>query len=319
MQFSTYGLGEFTVGSNGIIAGNSKVELCIFPSISDKTQKMILPLSKHAIIAPVLEHDGTCFVGDEDGVFYAYDLKTGLKWTYQTGNKIAGGAVRGKDVILVGSYDQKLYALAPQDGTLLFTVECDSFINSSPILSESGDTVFLGSCDGAIRKINAKTGKITSQIDLSSPIPASPVLYDGVLYAVTHVGSLVAIQAEPFTLLYKMEVSSSYTSSPYAVDTFIFLTDDDGRITIYSRGNGKRLSVLEDTEKMTPLRTGNHSDFYAVSRRGKLYRYRKSNEGWNRDLLNDFQTDCRSSCQLFGHSIIFADDSGGLYFYEVSP
>ena len=222
-------------------------------------------------------------------------------------------------IVLVGSYDQKLYAFNPEDGKLLYVVDCESFINGSPVLTESGETVFLGSCDGVIRKINTKTGEITGRIDLQSPIPASPVLYDGILYAVTHGGSLVAIETEPFILLYEMALPSSYTSSPYVVDSLICLTDDDDHITVYSRDNGEIIAVLEDKEDMTPLQAGAMSDYYAVSRRGKLYQYRMNNEGLSRVLLHDFQSDCRSSCKLMDYSIIFADESGGLYFYKVSP
>lgn len=320
INLGTSQFGEISISSSRIIAGNANGDLCVFDTYDNVTQKLVIPLSKNSIIAPILEHEDICYVGDESGVFYAYHIKTGLKWTYQTGNKIAGGAVWAEGIVLVGSYDQKLYAFEPENGKLLYTVKCDSFINGSPALSESGNTIYIGSCDGSIRQINVITGTVTGQVDLSSPIPASPVLFDGILYAVTHGGTIVAIKTEPFTIIYEVKLPSTFTSSPYPTDHFIFLTDDVGRITVHSRKDGKILSILENKEKMTPLITGSMNDYYAISKSGKLIRYRYNNQKdeWKRYLLNDFQTDCLSGCQQFGSTIYFADDSGGLFYYKVS-
>lgn len=319
IQLGTSELGEPVYVSGRIIAGNSKGELCIFKSVSIGAQVKVSVVSKSAITAPVLVKNNVCFVGDEDGTFWAYEPGKGVRWFYKTGNKIAGAAQWYRDLVLVGSYDQNLYAFDPESGRLRYKVECDSFINGSPVCSKSGDAIFFGSCDGILRKIEAKSGKISGEIDLGSPIPASPVLYDDMLYAVTHEGELAEIGAEPFSIHYKAKLPGSYVSAPYVSGDFIFLTDSNGGITVHSRKDGKRLAILEVKEKMTPLQAGNKSGFYAVSARGKLYRYQKSNGQWKRDLLHDFQTDCRRSCRLFGGALIIADENGGLYFYEVSP
>lgn len=319
IRLGTSELGEPVYASGGIIAGNAKGELCIFKSVSTGAKVKVTAISKSAITAPVLVKDNVCFVGDEDGTFWAYDMDKGMKWTYKTGNKIAGAAQWYKDLVLVGSYDQNLYAFEPESGILRYKVECGSFINGSPVCSRSGDAIFFGSCDGILRKIETESGKISGEIDLGSPIPASPVLHDNMLYAVTHEGELAAVRTEPFSTIYKAKQPDSYVSAPYVNGDFIFLTSTDGKITVHSREDGKLLSTLEAKEKMTPLQAGGKSVFYAVSARGKLYRYQKNNERWTRDLLHDFQTDCRRSCRLFGGSLIIADENGGLYFYEVSP
>lgn len=310
-------LGEITVNQDSIYVGNAKGDVCVLATLDGHAEMKTVPISKHAITAPILVHDGVCFVGDEDGNFYAYDLKMGLKWRYKTGNRIAGGATWAMGKVLVGSYDQKLYAFNPENGQIIYSVDCDSFINGTPILSNSGDTVFLGSCDGVIRKINVETGEVLGHIDLESPIPASPVLYDGMLYAVTHGGKLVAIDLQTFSERYSVDLPSSYTSSPCAFESLLFLTDDDGNITAYVRENGSRFSVLQVNEKMTPLSAGDATQFYAISKRGRLYQYQWL-KGWNVKLLYDFQTDCQSSCQLIGQTIYFADESGGLYYFKVA-
>lgn len=319
IQLGTSELGEPVYASGKIIAGNSKGELCVFSSVSAGASAKVIPMAKSAILAPVLLKDNVCFVGDEDGTFWAYDLDKGLKWNYKTDNKIAGAAKWYKDLVLVGSYDCNLYAFEPESGKVRYKVECDSFINGSPVCSESGNAIFFGSCDGVLRKIDAKSGKLSGQVNLDSPIPASPVLYDDILYAITHEGELAAVKSQPFSVLYRVNLSGSYVSVPYVNRDFIFLTDSNGGITVHARKDGKHLSILETKEKMTPLQAGDKSGFYAVSTRGKLYRYQENNGQWKRTLLHDFQTDCSRSCRLFGNKLIIVDENGGLYFYEVYP
>jgi outer membrane protein assembly factor BamB len=318
IQLGTSELGEPAYVSGKIVVGNAKGELRVFKSVSAGALAEVIPMSKSAIIAPVFMKNNVCFVGDEDGKFWAYDLAKGIKWTYKTGNKITGAAQWYDDLILVGSYDQNLYAFEPESGKLRYKVECESFINGSPVCSESAKAIFFGSCDGILREIETESGKVVGEIDLGSPIPASPVLYDDILYLLTHDGELVAVRTKPFSILYRMKLSGAYVSSPYIFDEFVFLTDSNGGITVHSRSDGKRLAILEAKENMTPLQTGDQSGFYAVSNRGKLYRYQLHNGQWARDLLHDFQTDCRRSCRLFGEALIIVDENGGLYFYEVS-
>ncbi|MFG0250677.1 MAG: PQQ-binding-like beta-propeller repeat protein [Phycisphaeraceae bacterium JB051] len=318
IQLLTSELGELTACPSGIIAGNSNGEIQVFTSLKANTTGKIYKLSNNPISAPVLEHHNVYYVGDEQGIFYAFDPQSGIKWTYQTGNKIMGGAIYANGKILVGSYDQKLYAFDPDNGTLNYTVECDSYINGRPVLSESKDMIFLGSCDGMIRRINTKTGEITGQIALSSPIPSSPTLQQDMLYAITHNGTLAAINTNTFEIQYQKNNLGNYTSSPYTTEKFIFLTDTNGHINVYSRVDGSFISIIEDQQKMTPLMASNNSHYYAVSIEGKLFAYSKQNDEWEREFIHDFQTDCQHSCSVFEETCLISDTSGGLYFYEVS-
>ncbi|MDD3118360.1 MAG: PQQ-binding-like beta-propeller repeat protein [Victivallales bacterium] len=318
IQLDTSALGRITYFSGGIIAGNDHGELRIFPALKADSSPRIIPLAKSQILAAVLVKDGVCYVGDDDGFFYAYDLKKGLKWKYKTGNKIVASARWCNGLIIVGSYDQYLYAFEP-DGKLRYKIECGSYINDAPVYSASDHMVYFGSCDGILRKAALSSGRVTGQIDLESPIPSRPVMSDDILYAVTHDNGIAAVRTEPFAVLYHAKLFGSYVSAPYVDGNRIFLTDSNGRLTVHSRADGKLQSTLESQEPMTPLAAGTGRCFYAVSTRGKLYQYENSNQKWSRKLLKDFQTDCRQSCRLCGKTLVVADESGGLYFYEVSP
>ena len=169
-----------------------------------------------------------------------------------------------------------------------------------------------------IRRIDTISGEITGQIELSSPIPASPILYDNILYAITHNGTLVAISTDRFEILYQNKNPGSFTASPYPSGQYIFLTDTQGHINIHSRHDGQFIAVFEDEIEMTPLQASRSNQYYAVSSHGKLVQYTMVKNHWQRQILHDFKTDCQRSCILFNQICFITDDSGGLYFYEVS-
>jgi outer membrane protein assembly factor BamB len=170
---------------------------------------------------------------------------------------------------------------------------------------------------------------ILAEIDFESYIPETPALYDGVLYLlttrsgdvaheenVTGRGELAAVDAETFEILYRTHTTDAYMTSPYATRELLFLTDDNGKINVHSRKDGKYLITLDAEEKMTPLQAGDDSRVFAVSRNGRLYEWHRENDRWNRMLLTDLQTDCKQGCLLLEDKLIVADENGGLFYYR---
>ena len=171
-------LGELSVLSDGktLAAGNARGEVVFLrPGDSDQT----VSVSNISISAPVAEFDGICYVGDESGTFAAFTPDKGVLWTFRAGNQITGGAVRDSDgLVWFGSHDHSLYAL-DASGKLVHEVECNGQINGTPVFD--GSFVYLGSCDGKLRKIDIHTGEVVKSLDFESYIPETPVLSDGVM------------------------------------------------------------------------------------------------------------------------------------------
>ncbi len=310
-------LGGLTTAGKGIVAGNERGELLVFSSLEPDNPPIIHTLSKYPIIAPVLVKDNCYYVGDENGTFWCYSPEKGGLWSYKTGNQISGSAIYSDGLIWVGSHDQSLYALNAQTGEVHHTIECNGQINGTPLFSESDKMLYLGNCDGNLRKVDIQQGTIVGELNFESPIPESPALYGGLLYLLCHNGTLGAVDPVSFEVHYRIETGKSYVTTPYPTDSFLFLTDSDGIISVHDRKTGALITVLPEAEGMTPLRAGSDTAVYAVSQEGKLYEWKNQNGEWKPRLLQDFQTDCRTGVLLCDNVLLFADDSGGLFYYRL--
>ena len=339
VQLDTSRLGALTFWNDGIVVGNKRGEIRVFADLQPGSEPRVYQVSPYPITAPVFVKDGVFYVGDTNGRFFAFDpaiiadrsTDIGVKWSYKTGNQITGSAMLCDDMVIVGSHDYTLYAFDPETGELKYSVDCNSYINGSPLFYESQHALVFGSCDGLLRKIDVRTGEVIAEIDFEAMIPETPALFDGVLYLLIAYqgatpdgndgqakGELGAVDAETFELLWRVPTPDMYLTSPYATHEHLFITDELGKISVHARKDGSSLTTLDADEKMTPLQAGDDSQIYAVSQVGKLYAWQRENDQWRRSLLTDLQTDCTLGCRLLGDKLIVVNDNGGLFYYTLS-
>ena len=148
LQLDTVPLGALTLVPNGVVAGNSRGEIRHFSLTGDERTPAVYSVCSNAISAAVLLWGECYFVGDENGVFHAFQPGTGERWSYRTGNQITGGAVMSGNLVWVGSHDHTLYAFDPQNGKCRHEVECGGQINATPVIDPGQRYLFLGNCDG---------------------------------------------------------------------------------------------------------------------------------------------------------------------------
>ncbi len=310
-------LGKLSVLSDGTLAvGNARGEVKFFrPGEAVRT----VSVSKISISAPVAEFDGVCYVGDESGTFAAFTPDKGVLWTFKAGNQITGGAVRDSDgLVWFGSHDHSLYAL-DASGKLVHEVECNGQINGSPVFD--GAFVYLGSCDGKLRKIDIHTGEVLKSLDFESYIPETPVLANGVLYVLTHGGELVAVKADSFELLYRVKTENTFFTSPFVTESDIFLTDSNGKIHVHKRADGTYLADLPSDDSLNPICTGLDRGVYTISRRGVLSLFAvpsRLREGWSwkQYVIAKFPSDFKSGVTAAGGILAVPDEYGNVFYAE---
>ena len=303
-------LGELSVLSDGTLAaGNSRGEVVFLrPGEPVRT----IPVSKTSISAPVAEFDGVCYVGDEGGTFAAFTPERGVLWTFKAGNQITGGAVRDSDgLVWFGSHDHSLYAL-DASGKLVHEVECNGQINGSPVFD--GTFVYLGSCDGKLRKVDIHTGEVVKSLDFESYIPETPVLSDGVLYVLTHGGELAAINADSFEVLYRVKTEYTFFTSPFVTKSYVFLTDSNGKIHAHKRADGSFIADLPSDDSLNPICTGSDNGVYTISRRGKLSFFEGGT--WKQYVIAKFPSDFKSGVIAAGGILAVPDEYGNVFYAE---
>ena len=301
-------LGELSVLSDGTLAaGNARGEVKFFhPGEPVRT----VSVSDIAISAPVAEFDGVCYVGDESGTFAAFTPDKGVLWTFRSGNQITGGAVRDSGgLVWFGSHDHSLYA-QDQSGKLVHEVECGGQINGSPVFD--GTFLYLGSCDGKLRKVDIHTGEVVRELDFESYIPETPVLADGVLYVLTHGGELAAVKADDFEVMYRVATGFSFFSSPFVTARYLYLADADGRIHAYDRATGAYETDLASPDKLNPISAGTGRGVYTTSLRGRLSFFEEGK--WREHVLAEFPSDFKSGVIEAGHIFAVPDEYGNVFY-----
>jgi len=305
-------LGELSVLSDGktLAAGNARGEVKFF-RLGEPVRTV--SVSDISISAPVAEFDGVCYVGDESGNFAAFTPDKGVLWTFRAGNQITGGAVRDSDgLVWFGSHDHSLYAL-DASGKLVHEVECNGQINGTPVFD--GSFVYLGSCDGKLRKIDIHTGEIVKSLDFESYIPETPVLSGGVLYILTHGGELAAVNADSFEVLCRVKTENTFFTSPFVTESNIFLTDSNGKIHVHRRADGAYLADLPVDEPLNPICAGSDIGVYTISRWGKLSFFEGGS--WKEHVISLFLSDFKSGVIEAGDDFLAAADEYGSVFYTM--
>ncbi len=96
---------------------------------------------------PSIGADGTIYIGNRDGKFYALNPYGIIKWSYNTGN-VRSSTIGADGTIYVGSEDGNLYALNP-DGTVKWTYTTGGKVYGSVAIGSDG-TLYFGSADGYV-------------------------------------------------------------------------------------------------------------------------------------------------------------------------
>ncbi len=277
-----------------------------------------LKLSDFAITSAVRRVDDRYFVGDEDGVLHCFAADGTILWRFKTDGKITGAVVAWRDLILVGSYDQVLYALAAADGGVRWRCETKGFIHGSATLDEEQGWIFLGNCDGVLRKISAADGSVLAEIDLESPIPASVVYADGHCYLLTHDGDLLCVDGATMSISWRSATGGDATSAPLLLKNAVLTCSSAGEVAVFDRESGQEQKRLPADLRLAPLAVFSADVACGLSKRGKLYLFPAVRE-YAALLLDDMQGDVEAAPVAAEGVIAFADDHGGVWRLELPP
>jgi outer membrane protein assembly factor BamB len=142
--------------------------------------------------------DSTVYIGNLSGNFFALDVFTGQeKWKYEISAEVMGSANwvnvpdRSSKLILVGSYDTKMYCFDSKSGELIWTYATDYYINGAPATDEQ--VVVFGGCDEKLHIVHVLDGKKVGEVWAGSYIAGSAALVDGRAYVGHYDQKLVCI------------------------------------------------------------------------------------------------------------------------------
>ncbi len=161
----------------------------------------------------VVSANDVLFVGSYDKKLYAIDATTGAKrWEFLTGGNISASPAYANGIVYVGSWDKKFYAVDATTGLKKWEFLGLADFDHSPTLADN--TIFISN-NGSLLAIDALTGKQKWSVPLGAFVssPSNPVVVNGIVYTSSNGNTIFALNATDGTTKWKLQTNSEFTSS----------------------------------------------------------------------------------------------------------
>lgn len=196
--------------------------------------------------------DGVLFVSTGYGDVVAFNAATGVElWRERIGNPLRGAPTISEGRLFVVTYDNQLFALDAGDGGVLWNyvgiAETAGLIGTASPAADggvvvaplsSGELVGLRADDGRVVWTDtlARTGRVTALAELSN-INGRPAIQDGIVYAWSHAGRMVAVDVNTGARVWTQNIGG--VESPWIAGQFIYLITTDAEVLALSRRDGR--------------------------------------------------------------------------------
>ena len=218
-----------------------------------------------AVDAIPMIHNSMLYIGRIDGKLYAISLeKQDTLWTFETWGQIAASpnrmSFRGKDAIIVGSYDNYLYIIDSKNGREINRFESGYYINGA--VAQSNNFVVYGGCDGWIRVIDVVSGVQTDSLDVEIYIPASPAISGNFVYIGDHSGNIYELKlnrgkiVSHKIIMEPKDDNRKHVSVPAVSDQMLYIISDDRHVYAINRKDGSiawKYLLKGDTGESSPV------------------------------------------------------------------
>ena len=199
-------------------------------------------------------------LGTSKGKVIALDKKTGKQqWERAVSSEILVPPVEAAGIVIVQSIDGKILGLSARDGSTKWVQT-----QTEPSLSLRGTAtpivfqgvVLTGMANGSVVAVNLSDGRLIWNLPVATPqgrneierlvdIDAPPVIHNGLLFAGSYQGKVVAISLRTGRAAWSRGIST-YTGL-VADSANIYLTDDDSNVIALDQKSG---SVIWRYEKL---------------------------------------------------------------------
>jgi outer membrane protein assembly factor BamB/tRNA A-37 threonylcarbamoyl transferase component Bud32 len=148
------------------------------------------------------------------------------RWVFTCEDEIRGTPTIAKGMVLVGAYDNNLYALRPITGEFIWKYAAEGGLTGRPAVQE--DTIYVGSEDKRVHAISLPVGKVLWTYFTEGPVRSSPAVAEGHVFIGSDDNSLHAINALYGRRAWKTEVDGPVRSTPLASGERVYFGCESG-------------------------------------------------------------------------------------------
>jgi len=202
---------------------------------------------------------GHVYIGSEKAQVYALNASDGsIAWQTRVAGEALSRPVVSDGMVLVHTANGQLQALNEADGAVKWTVNLDM-----PALSLRGESApatafgaaIVGGDNGRVNAVLMQQGQLIwqqrisqatgpTEIDRLSDVDTTPVIVNGVVYALAYNGNLTAMDLRSGQVMWKRELGSV---NDFVVDgNRIYLVDQNDRLLALSTDGGVTLWTQSD-------------------------------------------------------------------------
>ena len=210
--------------------------------VDGQKQERILWVFKTKTLAssssPAIGADGTIYIGEKNGEFYALNGTTGVKkWEFQTRGVYSSPAVGADGTVYFGARDYKLYALDGVTGDKKWSVGGGSYQDFSPAIGIDG-TVYVG-MGLKVNALDGTTGTKKWEFKTGGVVNSSPAIgSDGTVYVGSYNGKLFALDGKTGIKKWFLVVGQVYSSLTIGPDGILYLGSWDNVYALKTSSKG---------------------------------------------------------------------------------
>jgi len=201
-----------------------------------------------AVEATPIIKDSVLYIGRIDGYLTAISLsKKDTLWNFETLGQISASSnvamFQNQEAIVTGSYDNYMYCINKQNGSLINKFESGYYLNGAAALWNNH--VLFGGCDAWIRIINCETGETTDSLQTDAYIPSSPAIMGNYCYVGDYSGNMYELLLENGKITGHKKISTNkskngtFVSVPAIGAHEVYFYSDNRHLISVNRRTGK--------------------------------------------------------------------------------
>ena len=227
------------------------------------------------IVGGITVYQGRVYAATTAGTVIVLDAVSGeKKWEVAVGGQLWSTPVISDDLLVIGSFDRRLYAIDAETGTKIWSFETDGPIVTTPVVSSAN--IFFGTYNRNFYAVDLKTGAKKWDFSQASAkgFWASPLVKDSTVYAPCLDGSIYVLDvATGKEVVPAIKLEKFVTSAPVLVDNVIYIVTSGGRIYTIKTTNNQLDAIKELKETVhAPLFTDGSFIYVHTQIPDKLYK-----------------------------------------------
>jgi outer membrane protein assembly factor BamB len=217
--------GKAILGRVAIIAGyNGNVIAYQSNALANVVWQFTVPNAKtYNIVSSVIVYKGLAYFGSNDGNLYALQVvgdlasrTTRVAWSFPTGGYIWAAPAVDKDILVVGSFDKKIYGLNALTGQKEWEYTTGANNIAAPLIADG--VVYVGSLDSTFYALNLADGKELWKYKAANWFWTRAGISNGIVYAPCLDNKVYAFNVKTYAKVGEYDLGGQISASPVVVN-----------------------------------------------------------------------------------------------------